>query len=331
MKTFTKAFLLLLIIVQPYAYSQESDLLKQLKENFKKKYFNVGLFFQTVVDYQHERTLNGGNGFNLTNIRLTISGELDEGFGYYMQTNFINTKPILDAMVYHKFSKVIRVDVGQFKAPFSSEYLTSDTQLDFVGRSQVTSSYSPKRQIGFQLRGNVVEDAVAVFAGMFNGNGINTTNDDDAFMYVGRVVVNPAISENIKLQVCGNAAYNEVTSTPFNGKRIAAGGDLRLTINDFMLAGELIVENSNPDSGNTFNNTGYQFTLGYNIIKSVQILGRIDVLDPDEVIGEKNTLAIIGCNYWPTEATKIQFNYIVNTEHSQLKFNQVLVATQLAF
>jgi hypothetical protein len=76
---------------------------------------------------------------------------------------------------------------------------------------------------------------------------------------------------------------------------------------------------------------GYQFTAGYNIIKSVQVLGRIDILDPDEMIGEKNTLAIIGCNYLPTEATKIQFNYIVNTEHSQPKFNQVLLATQLAF
>ena len=116
-----------------------------------------------------------------------------------MQTNFINAKPILDAMIYHKFSQAVRVDVGQFKAPFSSEYLTSDPQLDFVSRSQVTSAYSPKRQIGFQVRGNVIEEAVSVIAGMFNGNGINTTNDDDKFMYVGRVVLTPSIGENAKL------------------------------------------------------------------------------------------------------------------------------------
>jgi phosphate-selective porin len=234
-------------------------------------------------------------------------------------------------MIYHKFSKVFRVDAGQFKAPFSSEYLTSDSQLDFVKRSQVTSNYSPKRQIGFQLRGNVVEDAVSVFAGMFNGNGINTTNDDNKFMYVGRIVVTPAIGENAKLSVAGNAAYNEITSKTFEGNRITAGGDLKLTVNDFMFTSEIIVENSKPDSGDTFSNVGYQFTAGYNLSKSVQVLGRLDVLDPDEIIGEKNTLAILGCNYLPTEVTKIQFNYIVNTEQSQLKYNQVLLAAQLAF
>lgn len=311
--------------------AQDSQLFKELKENFKKKYFNVGLFFQTVADYQNERTSGSNNGFSLTNIRLTISGELDEGFGYSMQTNFINSKPILDAMIYHKFSKVIRVDAGQFKAPFSSEYLTSDPQLDFINRSQVTSAYSPKRQIGFQVRGNVVEDAVSVIAGMFNGNGINTTNDDDKFMYVGRVVITPSISENAKLLVSGNAAYNEVTSSAFAGNRITAGGDFKLTVNDFMLAGEFITESSKPDSGETLTNSGLQFTAGYHLSKSVQVLGRYDVLNPDDIIGKKNSLVILGCNYWPTEVTKIQFNYIVNTDQSQLKYNHILLACQLAF
>jgi phosphate-selective porin len=289
------------------------------------------LYFQTVFDYQHERVLNGGNGFNLTNIRLTLSGELDEGFGYSMQTNFINSKPILDAMIYHKFSKALRVDVGQFKAPFSSEYLTSDPQLDFVNRSQATINYSPKRQIGFQFRGNIVDELVSVTGGMFNGNGINTTNDDDKFMYVGRVVITPAIGEIAKLSISGNAAYNQVATDAFEGDRITAGGDLKLTVNDFMFYGEIIVENSKPDSGNTLNNLGYQVTAGYYLCKSIQVLGRLDVLEPDDMIGEKNTLAIIGCNYFPTEVTKLQFNYIVNTEQSQIKYNQILLAAQLAF
>ncbi|QQS34897.1 MAG: hypothetical protein IPM56_11560 [Ignavibacteriales bacterium] len=311
--------------------AQDSSLLKELKENFKKKYFNVGLFFQTVADYQGERILSGGNGFNLTNIRLTISGELDEGFGYSMQTNFINSKPILDAMIYHKFSDAIRVDAGQFKASFSSEYLTSDPQLDFVGRSQATSTYSPKRQIGFQVRANVVEKVLSLVAGMYNGNGINTTNDDDKFMYVGRVVLTPELGENTKLTVAGNAAYNSLTTSAFEGNRITAGGDFRLTVSDLMLSGEFIIESSEPDSGETISNSGLQLTAGYHITKNVQLLGRYDLLNPDDMIGDKNSLAIFGCNYWPTEATKIQFNYIVNTDNSELKYNQILVAGQLAF
>lgn len=331
MKVFVKTILLVLIIAQPYIFSQESVLLKELKENFKTRYFNAGLFFQTVTDFQHERTLSGTNGFNLTNIRLKISGELDEGFGYSMQTNFINAKPILDAFIYHKFSKVLRIDVGQFKAPFSSEYLTSSTQLDFVKRSQVTSTYSPKRQIGFQVRGDIVSNVVSVFAGMFNGNGINTPNDDGKFMYVGRVLINPAIGEKANLTISGNAAYDDVTSTSFSGKKVTVGADLKLIVNDFMASGEVIIENSKPDSGDTFNNAGYQFTAAYHLTQSVQILGRIDILKPDALLGKKNSLAILGCNYWPTEVTKVQFNYIINTEHTQPKFNQVLLAAQLAF
>ena len=89
--------------------------------------------------------------------------------------------------------------MGQYKAPFGYEQLTSDIKLLTIERSQPTNALTPDRQVGLMVWGkpltNIMpsqKDLLTYYAGLFNGNGRNiSVNDNSEFMYVGRLELQP--------------------------------------------------------------------------------------------------------------------------------------------
>jgi phosphate-selective porin len=320
-------FVFLFSFLSIHAQSADS-LFTSFKNTFQKKYFNIGLQLQTTGDYQAERVTSGKNGFNLLNARLKIYGEFDEGFGYYLQTNFVSTKAVLDAFVYHKFSDLLRVDVGQYRVPYSYEYLTSAAALDFVNRSQVASTLSPKRQIGVTLRSNFTSE-LNLAAGIYNGNGTNTTNDNNFFMYVARLAYAPKLTDG-KLTVGASAAYSKDESEGGRLNRLMFGGDIRFENQYIILSSEFSQQELENPKDITDKDNGYHVTAGYKINKYLQVLGRYDVLNYVEN-DKMNKLVIAGLNFAPTDISRFQFNYVVNADDSKVKHNQVLLSGQVAF
>ena len=130
--------------------------------------------------------------------------------------------PILvDANIDYDFTKgkrAFRLKVGQFKAPFGRQELTSSGNQQFVDRSIASVLFAPSRQLGAQVHGQFgsaeVPDFFTYAAGVFNGNGIvRPRNDNDEFQYVARVMFSP----------WGNVGYSEsnLESYPF---RMSFGG-----------------------------------------------------------------------------------------------------------
>ena len=81
--------------------------------------------------------------------------------------------------------------VGQFKQPFSLEYLTSFTRLLTADRSLTVDRLSPKRDIG--VMGQVRWSRFVTLAGaLVNGDGANATaNADGRQMALGRLTLTP--------------------------------------------------------------------------------------------------------------------------------------------
>src|SRR5207244_9835651 len=85
--------------------------------------------------------------------------------------------------------------IGQDQAPFVFDQLTPDASLYTIERTLPTGAITPDRQIGIELWGKPFtkiwpeqKDLLTYYAGIFNGNGKNTTvNDNNNFMYVGRL------------------------------------------------------------------------------------------------------------------------------------------------
>lgn len=321
----------LFFVLKADFFAQDKSLYELLKENFKKKYLSIGLQFQGLADFQPERNLGGNNGFRIANLKLKLKGDLDDNVGYYVQMNFVKSVSLYDAFISYKYSDLLKLDLGQFKAPFSTEELTSSSVIDFANRSQVVSKIAPGRQIGLQLSGNLREAHIFYTAGIFNGNGINTTNDNQHFLYLGRMGYSQNINKNDKITFALNAGFSRDDMESFNGDRFIAGGDFRLVVNNILLSSEYIFQKLKDSMKAEFTNQGYHITAGYSVSEIVQLLARWDSYTPDKLIGVENNLAILGCNIAPNEFIFIRINYLINPDDKDFKHHQLLINSQLVF
>ena len=96
--------------------------------------------------------------------------------------------------------------IGQFRAPFSLEYLTSFSLLTTANRSQVVDRLAARRDLG--LLGQVGFARFATLTGaIVNGEGPNrTTNSDGKQMAIGRLTVFPISSLAISGKWLGQGA-----------------------------------------------------------------------------------------------------------------------------
>lgn len=81
---------------------------------------------------------------------------------------------------------------GQFRVPFSLEYLTSFSLLKTANRSGVVDRLSPRRDIGVMAQARVTRFATVAGA-VVAGEGANATrNPDNSEMVAGRLTLRPA-------------------------------------------------------------------------------------------------------------------------------------------
>lgn len=138
--------------------------------------------------------------FELRRVRMKIGGH---GFapwlGYYFEVDLQPTRDVdggssdtrlIDWRITADKYKWIAARVGQWKIDFNRERVDSSGRQQFVERSIVNRVFTLDRQMGAQLRGHLFPGTMAdsrYYVGAFTGEGRGTANDDDNFMYMGRV------------------------------------------------------------------------------------------------------------------------------------------------
>ena len=306
-------FLILALFVVP-AHAADEPLLDGLRSAFKTRAFSVGALLQNVGDFQGRRTASGQNGFTISNARLSIKGELDQGFDYFLQGNFINAAPLLDARVSYRTPYGFTLDTGLFKTRFGGEFLIPARSIDFVDRSLPMSTFGTGRSAGVNLRGKAVSTDWS--AGVYNGTGPSANgNDDGDLLGVGRLSWK---NEAAGLSGGISAAYGRDRSvsygsllTGFHGRRALAGADARWRTGDWMVAAEGIVASLQPaGAGRVIEAGGCYGTLGYHFRENQQALLRFDALETGRLRADARNF-VIGWNLWPTDATEVQVNWIV--------------------
>src|SRR5213083_754968 len=146
--------------------------------------------------------------FRLRRARINLTGDLAENFDFKVEGDFENSDGLSSSRTafeatdifvnWHQFPEA-QIKLGQWKAPFGLEQTTPDTTLYMIERSLPTGAITPERQIGVQLWGKPFtnvwpeqKDLLTYYAGIFNGNGRNiSNNDNNNFMYVGRLELMP--------------------------------------------------------------------------------------------------------------------------------------------
>ena len=135
---------------------------------------------------------------SLNRARLTAAGGIASDFTWRLQGEFRTgsvgtgkaSVSLVDAYVRWQHQQ-LGIQVGQFKTPFTWEYVTSLADLETADRSTAVDSLAPKRDIG--VMGDYrIQDVARFYAGVFNGEGTNVNvNKDSTLLGVGRLEVRP--------------------------------------------------------------------------------------------------------------------------------------------
>lgn len=311
--------------------SGPEPVLEDLRAVFQQPGLTVGALLQAVMD----PGLDGQPArARVAAARLRLSGDLDGGFRYDLQTNFAASPSLLDARVGWVHSDAFAIDAGRFKTPFSREFLTYAGSLDFVNRSRVVTALAPNRQLGVRLSGRL-DEHVTWAAGGFTG-GTNNVPGEPLLGVLRLEGSGIDVGENGVLALAGQAGFGQdgavgagAGGNAFRGDGVLLGIDGRFTSGPLLVAAEYIRGDWETTFGAEGDADGLYATIGWHLRENHQILARWDrfrsvtVPDADDAI-------VLGYNVWPTGATEIQVNGIFPMRDSGVPYG-LLVNFQIGF
>jgi len=292
---------------------------------------------QTEYEGFQQSTVN--NTFLLHRARLDVKGDINDNWNYEVYTEFASTTKLLDAYTTYKVADYLKFTAGQFKIPFSIESLISDSQLEFIDRSQVVNGLAGRsadvignqngRDIGIQVNGSFAklnDHYLFDYAfGVFNGGGYDVTTDNNNRKDIdGRLTVHPVTN----LSVSGNF-YNGVGNygTPAkNQKRNRGGFDARYVIGPLSLQAEY-----DKGTDGSIKKDGWYGQAAYFVIpKKLQLAAKYDTYDPNKIITTDRTeIYTGGVNYFFNDWAKFTVDYLARHEETATQVKNDIFEAQL--
>jgi phosphate-selective porin len=190
------------------------------------------------------------------------------------------------------------LQAGQFKTPFTREFITSLADLETADRSTVVDSLAPKRDLG--LMGEYIYHKATFRAGVFNGEGQNvTTNTDSTLLGVARAAVQvlPALS----LAINGARYFGDSTRY---------GVDAAYEAGRLTLKGEYIGQARDAVPGP--DDWGWYGVGAFFVIPTVQAVGKYEEFArPAITTAVRNRAWTAGLNVYPNGRNfRLTFDYV---------------------
>ena len=246
---------------------------------------NVKFSGYTMLQYQYTgKPKEKDNTFNIRFTRLTLDGRAGTDWYWKIQlqlngnTSTLTASPrIVDAFAEWQKYEFFRVKVGEFKRGFTFESPMSPIDQGFMGFSQNVSklSYfsdrvgaisSNGRDLGIQAQGDLLKNNAGrnllhYQVGVYNGQGINTSDVDNRKDIVGGVWVMPV--KGMRLGVFGSEGSYARKGTWTNEQGNMVDGVRSLPQHRYAISGEYIV-NDWTFRSEYIHSTGRAFKTTYN-------------------------------------------------------------------
>ncbi|MDR1887582.1 MAG: OprO/OprP family phosphate-selective porin [Prevotellaceae bacterium] len=270
--------------------------------------------------YQYSDAGEGSNGFDIRRARLDFRGTITQSFDYRIHVEFAGNPRILDAFVnWCTANAAFNIKAGEFKIPFSLENPYSAHALETVDNSMVIiglSGYDDVsgisangRDMGVNVYGRFLSvrdfSLFAYSMGLFNGNGINVSDNNKSKDFSGTVFVHPFREFTLSV-----SHHNGSTGPQGeNIRRVRTGGGLRYDNRRLLVRGEYIY----GTTGDTYSD-GYYAVAGYFVHPKIQTLLKYDRFRRN--ISEKETRRtnyIVGINWFPLKNFHFKLNWSYRT------------------
>lgn len=288
-------------------------------------------FLQTYYSADDNELNN--NTFGIKRARLSLSGNLfkedQKKVDYRLQVDFANSPMIVDLWLKYAFNDHFGIQFGQAKTPLSyenSEY--APVKLQFIEYSLAVKKFAMNgntgRELGIQAYGKFfAKDGYSILtyqAGVFNGNGINTTDNNQGKDFIGRIMVNPL--KELTLSAYNLSRMGQESST---NKFSRTGFGANYDSDHFFARAEYIF-------GYAFgsNQDGAYALGGYKFSKDLSLGVRYDYYCANLDGKAKSDHITAGLSYYPVKNLRMQLDYSYKIETNNLgnKTNNNSVALQ---
>lgn len=325
--------------------------IKQQDDAAKQKSFGVtaGRKLQ-LAGYAHFRyqqfdETGKYDGFDIRRAYLDAKATISPYWNYRLQVDFATSPKIVDAYTELKLNDHFNFILGQQVLPFSLENITSNTKGDLIDRSQVVEALVSRvkdlignhngRDIGLTTGGKFFKhNSRYLFdyrIGVFNGQGVNTTDKNKTQDVSARLVATPIEG----LGIGGSFYQGRGNYTPKGATNLVSfdrnrwGAELSYDYKNFSLRGEFIT----GEDGDV-KREGYYAQAGYYVLpKTLQAVVKYDVYDTDTNVDDNlSTNYVVGLNYTFNAWVRLQLAYTVREEEGTSVINNFGAAQlQVAF
>ncbi len=257
--------------------------------------------------------------------RVYLDGGLATHFSYRLSADFGTggASPgdplvsLVDAFIRWTPNSAWGFTVGQFKTPFSREYLLQPSAIEMADRAAVTESLPPKRDIGV-MASYAMGSTATVLVGAFNGEGDNAvSNTDSTILAVGRVTVRPIEHVDVGANV---AAYSS-DSTRYGVDGMITSGPASTRV-------EYIGEHRAAGGKDDY---GWYVIAAYRVEPHVQLVLRQEDLRRPAVAEPRNIATTAGANLDSTDRhVRLTVDY-VSRQIGAVRSGTVVAQLQLSF
>lgn len=327
---------------------KEQHRLEQEKANqhgvyIGSKALQLSGLIQTEYEGFQQKTAN--NTFLLHRARLDVKGDINNKWSYEVYTEFAGANPkLLDAYSTYKIASFLKFTAGQFKVPFSLESLMSDSQLEFIDRSQAVNALAGRstdvignqngRDLGIQISGNFakLDNKQYLFDyafGFFNGAGYDVTTDNNQHKdFAGRLGIHPINNLIVSADFYNGQGYYILSGakTATNNKRNREGIDARYVIGALSLQAEY-----DKGTDGTIKRDGWYGQASYFVLpKHLQLGVKYDTYDPNSIVANDATNIYTGAASWYfNDWAKFALNYLVKHEDAPTQVSNNIFEAQL--
>lgn len=323
----------------------------------KESKISIGGYIQAQAEFgdaPDARYTGIEDRFLIRRARLGVTGIFAENFDYKLEADFgansVSEQTgyragISDVFINWNRYSFANIKIGQFKTAFGYEQLLPDTKILTVERSLPNDRLTDSRQIGIGVSGDFFKKRLGYSAGMYNGTGVNNSfNDNDNFMFAGRVTGAPVVAKVGKEELRWTVGVNGLTthdngvsragfgfdSTPataavdnlFFGERYGWGVDTQVKWGLFGLEAEYLRNHFNPANGlpaGSFDGAGwYVCGTAFVMPKKLQALVRYEEFDP-RLGADNNTATTSTSKTWT-----FGLNYLIKGDDLKISANYML-------
>jgi phosphate-selective porin len=224
--------------------------------------------------------------------------------------------------------------IGQFKVPFGRQELTSSGSQQFVDRSQVSNQYARGRDIGAQLWGSLGGNTWEWRVGLFNGNGLTQSADNNTGKQVNARLMWQLGGRNVGYSesdfesadkplfaLAANYEHNDFhrATTGNDLQDDVFGFDYSFKFKRFSSVAEYYVRERSPETGAEFNSDGYFVQAGFFLNKgrNWEIAARYGSFDPSDLVSGNDMREVRGGLNWFYANTR--HNFKVQADFGQLE------------